>query len=58
MTTGFGGLYTGVDAINQYGCVKCQARHYEDEPIYQEHISFQSKHGITHDRDWRLAVKP
>ena len=33
-------------SVHYYGCVKCQTFHYEDESIYQDHINFQSKHGI------------
>lgn len=29
----------------EYGCVKCQTWHREDEPIYAEHLCWQSKHG-------------
>jgi hypothetical protein len=32
--------------IRYYGCVKCQAYHFEGEPLFQEHILDQSKHGI------------
>ena len=32
--------------VNHYGCVKCQKRHFEDQELYQEHIYWQSKHGI------------
>lgn len=38
---------------NVYGCVKCQIYHLEDEPIYKEHIYYQSKHGI---QQWSEAV--
>jgi len=42
--------------INQYGCVKCQKPHYEDEKVYNKHIMHQSKHGIEAKPDHR--VKP
>lgn len=29
----------------EYGCVKCQKWHRDNEAIYAEHIMFQSKHG-------------
>lgn len=29
-----------------YECVKCQRRHYERDPLYGDHIMFQSKHGL------------
>ena len=29
----------------EYGCVRCQKYHREDEPIYAEHLMLQSKHG-------------
>jgi hypothetical protein len=29
----------------EYGCVRCQKYHREDEAIYAEHIMCQSKHG-------------
>ena len=34
--------------IKYYGCVKCQKQHWQDiEPeLYQEHLYWQSKHGI------------
>ena len=32
---------------NSYGCVKCQEIHYEGQPIYREHLLYQSKHGIV-----------
>ena len=35
-----------IDPISYYGCVKCQVQHFEDEPIYKQHILRQSKHGI------------
>jgi hypothetical protein len=31
--------------MRQYGCVKCQTIHTEPEPLFQEHIMHQSKHG-------------
>lgn len=31
---------------NSYGCVICQTRHFECQPIYSQHILSQSKHGI------------
>ena len=39
-------IYKDEDIINYYGCVKCQDYHYEPEPIYQDHILSQSKHGL------------
>ena len=39
-------MYTD-NSISAYGCVKCQDYHYEDELIYQQHIGFQSKHGVN-----------
>jgi len=44
--------------INQYGCVKCQKTHYEDEKIYNKHIMSQSKHGITAGPDHRAKPYP
>ena len=32
--------------LEVYGCCKCQIYHYSIDPIYKEHIYFQSKHGI------------
>lgn len=32
--------------IARYGCVKCQAYHYENDDFYTNHILYQSKHGI------------
>ncbi len=32
--------------MNAYGCVRCQETHYEDEPIFREHLLCQSKHGM------------
>ena len=29
-----------------YGCTKCQKRHFDHEPIYNQHIMFQSKEGL------------
>lgn len=37
--------------IRSYGCVKCQTRHTEGEPLYSAHLFHQSKHGI----DMRLT---
>jgi hypothetical protein len=37
--------------LREYGCCKCQQFHREDEPIYEEHIMRQSKHG------WRDSMK-
>ena len=32
---------------NEYGCVRCQAYHGEsDGPVYTEHLTWQSKHGL------------
>jgi hypothetical protein len=36
----------------RYGCVRCQAYHYEDEPLFAGHILFQSKHGVEDLTDW------
>jgi hypothetical protein len=36
--------------VYAYGCVKCQTWHYDNQEgkkLYQEHILYQSKHGIT-----------
>lgn len=41
--------------LNAYGCTRCQKWHYEDEPIYQQHIGFQSKHGIRRVREEVVA---
>jgi len=32
--------------IDSYGCCKCQVRHYEGDPLYNDHLKYQSKHGI------------
>lgn len=41
-----GELWPLIESEWEYGCVRCQAYHGEsDGPIYQEHISWQSKHG-------------
>lgn len=40
-------------SVRQYGCVKCQTTHTEPDPLFQEHIIHQSKHG------WKwVAVEP
>jgi hypothetical protein len=36
----------GIKLIHQYDCVKCQSTHFEGSMIYQQHVGFQSKHGI------------
>lgn len=48
MTTGFtGGLWPLLESEWEYGCVRCQKYHAEsDIPVYQEHIPWQSKHGM------------
>jgi hypothetical protein len=43
--------------VQSYGCVRCQQRHYTGQPIYQQHILHQSKHGISYQKagpsvDW------
>ena len=39
---------------NEYGCVRCQAYHGEsDGPVYAEHLTWQSKHGLR-----RRSVQP
>ena len=35
----------GPNTCWSYGCVKCQTRHYEYEPIFEEHKYHESKHG-------------
>lgn len=35
--------------INCYECTLCQARHYDGELVYQEHIHRQSKRGILQE---------
>ena len=32
--------------IEYYGCTVCQCQHWKSEPVFQQHIYFQSKHGI------------
>lgn len=40
-------LWYEVESELEYGCVRCQAYHGEsDGPVYQEHIMWQSKHGM------------
>ena len=29
-----------------YGCVRCQVVHFEGSPLYKQHLTYQSKHGI------------
>lgn len=40
-----------------YGCVKCQAWHYERDPLYRAHAMFQSKHGTRQatEAEWARA---
>jgi hypothetical protein len=37
--------------LNSYGCIRCQTRHFEDDPVYELHLRFQSKEGIDTDRE-------
>ena len=37
--------------VKEFGCVLCQKWHREGEPLYQDHILFQSKHGIRERPD-------
>jgi hypothetical protein len=30
----------------EYGCVRCQTYHIEGDPLFEEHLYFQSKQGI------------
>jgi len=32
--------------LTRYDCVACQQRHCQGEPLYQEHLWQQSKHGV------------
>lgn len=32
--------------VREYGCVRCQGDHREGEPLYAEHLPWQSRHGI------------
>ncbi len=46
--------------MDAYGCVKCQTTHYKAQPIYRQHLLFQSKHGIsrqpiTQAVNWQLV---
>ncbi len=42
-------------AREEYHCLKCGITHYDNEPIYAEHIILhQSKEGIKkHEHDWK-----
>ena len=43
-------INTQPKTITDYGCTKCQRFHEKDtDPLYEEHLFFQSKHGI---RQW------
>ena len=33
-------------ALEYYGCVICQTQHFEYEALYDDHLTWQSKHGI------------
>lgn len=39
------GYQLGPSTCWSYGCVKCQTRHYEYEPIFEQHKYHESKHG-------------
>ena len=32
--------------MQSYGCTVCQCTHYSDQPVFEKHIGWQSKHGI------------
>ncbi len=34
-------------SMDSYGCVKCQCTHFAAQPISQQHLFFQSTHGIS-----------
>ncbi len=38
-----------------YGCCRCQTEHMEDEPLFDAHIMWQSKHGI-YEVSFEVAV--
>jgi hypothetical protein len=43
----------------QYGCVRCQTRHFSCHPLFQAHLWHQSRHGISvmlHEHPRPLAV--
>lgn len=42
--------------MGQYGCVKCQKYHNENDRLYQKHILFQSKHGIQMAECWIFEI--
>ena len=49
------------EAENEYGCTRCQAWHGEsDGPVYAEHITFQSKHGLRRRPagGWQPSLPP
>jgi len=31
--------------VREYGCVQCQTGHRQPDPLYEEHLYYQSKHG-------------
>lgn len=37
--------------VAYYGCVRCQKQHEEDDPLFWEHIYWQSKHGVQEYSD-------
>ena len=41
--------------MRSYGCVKCQREHYSDQPIFAEHVGWQSKHGMRTVPDYVVA---
>ena len=48
MTTQTEGEGKRMQPVQYYGCVQCQANHFEDTDaaIYRQHIMRQSKHGV------------
>lgn len=40
-----------------YGCMRCQKRHYSGEPLFDAHLAHQSKHGFAHSAEYE-AYRP
>lgn len=45
------------DINRNYGCTKCQCRHYSGDALFEAHLSFQSKHGFQHSDQYE-AYRP